>query len=196
MMQGTQRFVFLSALATLATVGAAACGGATPVPSSPTTTTNATIEKTAPREAEPAKAEPAQPAAELDVASLTSTSKAEPCEARLWWTCVTVPLEGARKVEKRETLLIGDPAFAETRSGTTDGRNPITFTTASGDVVSIALRRKGGHKNEIVLRTGKSADRLGAEVIVDRHDGDDFQYVSIVATEQNGKAYVDVRYMR
>lgn len=98
-------------------------------------------------------------------------------------------------MDKRGTLLIGDPDFSETHSGTTDGRNPVTFTTESGDVVSVALRRRPGNESEIVLRAGKAADKLGPEVVIDRHDGDDFQYVSVVATEKAGEAHVDVRYM-
>lgn len=197
MNKGTQRLFILL------TLGAAACGGASAqVPASSPTTTNASIERPvaqkpeAAPEATPAAAT-AEPTLDTSEAPKPEAAKAlEPCESRFWWSCVSVPLAGARKVEKRTSLLIGDPAFEETRSGTTDGHKAVMFTTESGDVVSVMLKRRPGGKSEIVLRSGKSEDKLGAETVIDRHDGDDFQYVSVVATAKGGTAYVDVRYMR
>ncbi|MBS2017743.1 MAG: hypothetical protein JST00_33000 [Deltaproteobacteria bacterium] len=189
----------------LLTLGAAACGGGAAQiapPSSATTVDNADVAS--------AKAAPAPPAAPTaaatpEPASEPAPAKAEPaketasnpdpCDAKAWWSCVTVALD-SRKVEKRTTLLVGDATFSETHSGTTDGRNPVVFTTESGDVVSVALRRKPGSKSEIVVKTGKSTDKLAGETIIDRHDGDDFQYVSVIGTVQGGKVFVDVRYMR
>ncbi len=181
------------------TLGAAACGGgaAQLAPSIPSTTTVAKAE-VAPTKAEPATETPsAEPtAAPASEPAKETTSAPEPCEAKLWWACASVSLDGARKIEKRTTLLIGDSAFAGTHSGTTDGRNPVVFTTEGGDVVSVALRRRPGAKSEIVVKTGKSADKLGPEVVIDRHEKDDYQYVSVIGTVQGGKAFIDVRYMR
>lgn len=187
----------------LLTLGAAACGGGAAQiapPSSATTVDNADVAGNKPAPA-PAAAAPAppEPASEPPPAKTEPTketaSNPDPCDAKAWWTCVSIALD-SRKVDKRTTLLVGDGAFSETHSGTTDGRNPVVFTTESGDVVSVALRRKPGSKSEIVVKTGKSADKLGAETIIDRHDGDDFQYVSVIGTVQGGKVFVDVRYMR
>lgn len=185
------------------TLGAAACGGgaAQLSPSTPATTTVEKADVVAPKKTEqttdvaPAKAETTEAAAPKTEPAPEAASTPEPCDAKTWWACATVSLDN-RKVEKRTTLLVGDSTYAETHSGTTDGRNPVVFTTEGGDVVSVALRRQPGNRSEIVIRTGKSADKLGGETIIDRHQGDDFQYVSVIGTVQNGKAFVDVRYMR
>jgi hypothetical protein len=200
MNKGTARILGLFTV----TLGVAACGsGASQMPAETPTTTSASVPKTTEPVATPAPAtadatEATTPAAPVEhelTMPAETTKTPDPCDAKLWWSCVDVSLEGARKVDKRGTLLIGDPAFPETHSGTTDGRNPVMFKTEGGDVVSIALRRRPGKKADIVLRTGKSEDKLGAEVVIDRHDGDEYQYVAIVATVMGGKAHVDVRYM-
>lgn len=185
------------------TLGAAACGGgaAQLPPSTPATTTVDKADVPSPKKVEPqadvapAKAETTEAAAPKSEPAPETAAAPEPCDAKTWWACASVQLDN-RKVEKRTTLLVGDSAFAETHSGTTDGRNPVVFTTEGGDVVSVALRRQPGNRSEIVVKVGKSADKLGPETIIDRHQGDDFQYVSVIGTVQNGKAFVDVRYMR
>ena len=174
-------------------IGVAACGGstvqvATTTPSNNTTTTNAEIAKAEPKTAEPAP-EPAKPEPQAELVIPETKTTAEPCEARLWWTCVTVALD-SKKIDKRETLLLGDPNIEETKSGTTDGRKTVDFPSSNGETLSVVLRRKPGQKTEIVLKSGKG------ETVIDRHDGDDYQYVSVIAAEKGGKAYVDVRYMR
>lgn len=180
----------------LAAMTCGACGGAQVPPATPPTVDNADVappKKPAEAPAPVAEA-PAEPAKNVEPPK-EAASNPEPCDAKMWWSCATIALD-SRKVEKRTTLLVGDGSYTETHSGTTDGRNPVVFTTESGDVVSVAMRRKPGAKSEIVVKTGKSADKLGPETIIDRHDGDDFQYVSVIGTVQNGKAHIDVRYMR
>lgn len=177
---------------------AAACGGGAAVaPATPTTVDNADVassKKTSEPTPAPVAETPAEAPKNAEPPKETASTP-EPCDAKMWWSCATIALD-SRKVEKRTTLLVGDSSFSETHSGTTDGRNPVVFTTESGDVVSVAMRRKPGSKSEIVVKIGKSADKLGPETIIDRHDGEDFQYVSVIGTVQGGRAHIDVRYMR
>lgn len=174
-------------LALVAGAGSAACGGA-PSPEPQAATTPATTSAQAP----PAPTTPAPtPSAET-----ASTPAPEPAEAVAekcegGWVCVKVSLD-SRKVEPRETKLLGDPKIESTWSKNTDGR-PATFDAFSKGAVEVTLRRKPGNKNEVVVKPPK-----GSEIVIDRHDGspDDFTHVGVIATEKDGALLVDLRYLR
>jgi hypothetical protein len=107
------------------------------------------------------------------------------------WVCVKVSFD-KKKVETRETKLIGDPKIDDTWSRTSDGRT-VTFDAFSKGTVNLTLRRKPNNKNEVVLKTAK-----GGEIVIDRHDGsvDDFTHVGAIAAEQDGALLLDLRYVK
>lgn len=185
-MNRTPSIVF-SALALVLGATATACGGgATPEPVAPVTPaiTSAQAPVT---EAEP-KAAPA--AVETAPAPATAAEPvAEKCDGG--WVCVRVSLD-TRKVEKRDTKLLGDPKIESTWSKNTDGR-PATFEAFSKGSVDVVLRRKPGNKNEVVVKSAK-----GGEIVIDRKDGtpDDFTHVGVIAAEKDGALLVDLRYLR
>jgi hypothetical protein len=98
-----------------------------------------------------------------------------------------------RKVEKRETKLMGDPKIESTWSKTSDGRT-VSFDEFSKGPVELTLRRGPNNKNEVVVKLAKG----GAPIVIDKHDGsiDDFTHVGAIATEQDGLLLVDMRYLR
>lgn len=114
---------------------------------------------------------------------------AERCDAE--WVCVRVSF-AKKKVEKRETKLIGDPKIESTWSKSSDGR-PTTFDAFSKGPVELTLRRKPSNKNEVVVKLGKSG-----EIVIDKRDGsiDDFTHVGAIAAEKDGDLLVDLRYMK
>jgi hypothetical protein len=177
----------------LVAIAAAACGGATQTPPASPSTTSAPVE-TAP--AKPALATPPvdetpAPASEPEATTPAPerTVAAEPCDGM--WTCVKVPLTGARKVEARPTQLIGDPAIESTSSGMTDDvRGPVKLDF-DGKSYEVVLKRLPGDKSIVVLRGGG-----GAEVTLAKHDKNDFTHVGVIATKKDGALLVDVRYMK
>lgn len=167
-----------------------ACGGgganASP-PAPPPPPPVASPEPPPPEPPKPPEPE-APPPPETRAATPPKEDAPEPCDAE--WVCVKV-LVDSRKTEKRTTKLIGDPKIEQTYSKTTDGRGPVAFDFFSKGAVELALRRKPGNKSEVVVKTPK-----GQEIVVDRHDGDDFTYVGAIAAEQDGAFLVDIRYMK
>lgn len=185
-MNRTSSIVF-SAFALVLGATAAACGGAaTPEPVAPVTpaTTSAQAPVTEPEPA-PAAVETAPAATPAPAADPV----AEKCDGG--WVCVKVSLD-TRKVEKRDTKLLGDPKIESTWSKNTDGR-PATFEAFSKGSVDVTLRRKPGNKNEVVVKSAK-----GGEIVIDRKDGtpDDFTHVGVIAAEKDGALLVDLRYLR
>lgn len=132
------------------------------------------------------EATPATPAPPPPVAV---EEAAEKCDDG--WVCVKIDF-ATRKVEKRETKLMGDPKIESTWSKQSDGRTAI-FDQFSKGPVELTLRRKGNDKSEVVVKA-----KGGGEIVIDRHDGTvlDFTHVGAIATEQDGALLVDMRYMR
>jgi hypothetical protein len=164
------------------------CGGAVPpaeVPASNPATTSTTAATAPVAEAEAAVAPTPAPA--------TPTPAPEPvaevpekCDGG--WVCVKISF-ATRKVEPRDTRLTGEQS---TWSKQSDGRT-ATFDQFSKGPVELTLRRKGGNKNEVVVKV-----KGGGELVIDRHDGsnDDFTHIGAIATEKDGALYIDMRYMR
>jgi len=164
-----------------------ACGGAVAPVVSPTTTTAAPAPVAEPV-AEPAAAEAAPAAAPIAPAAPVEAA-AEKCDDG--WVCVKINF-ATRKVEKRDTKLMGDPKIESTWSKQSDGRT-ATFDEFSKGPVELTLRRKNNDKSEVVVKA-----KGGGEIVIDRHDGtiQDFTHVGAIATEQDGALLVDLRYMR
>ena len=164
-----------------------ACGAPAAPAASPTTIT------AAPAPVEAAAVEQA-PVAQADVpapapAAPAPEAAAEKCDEG--WVCVKINL-ATRKVEKRDTKLMGDPKIESTWSKQSDGRT-ATFDDFSKGPVELTLRRKTDTKSEVVVKA-----KGGAEIVIDRHDGtiQDFTHIGAIATEQDGMLLVDLRYMR
>lgn len=162
-----------------------ACGAPAAPVASPTTTTAA-----------PAPVEPAVEQAPVEQAAAPAAPAAPPVEAAAekcdeGWVCVKINF-ATRKVEKRDTKLMGDPKIESTWSKMSDGRT-ATFDEFSKGPVELTLRRKGSDKSEVVVKA-----KGGGEIVIDRHDGtiQDFTHVGAIATEQDGALLVDMRYMR
>jgi hypothetical protein len=171
----------------------AACGASIPaaeIPSAPTTT-SASTPSTASSQAEPKAAAPEveTPAAPAAPAPPPAEAAPEKCDGG--WVCLKVSFD-TRKVEKRETKLLGDPKIESTWSKNSDGR-PATFDAFSKGAVELTLRRKPNNKNEVVVKSPK-----GGEIVIDRRDGtvDDFTHIGVIAAEQNGAFLVDIKYSR
>ena len=167
------------------------CVGCTPPAApvvSPTTTTAAPAPAAEPV-AEPAAAEAAPAAAPATPATPPAEAAAEKCDDG--WVCVKINF-ATRKVEKRDTKLMGDPKIESTWSKQSDGRT-ATFDEFSKGPVELTLRRKNNDKSEVVVKS-----KGGGEIVIDRHDGtiQDFTHVGAIATEQDGALLVDLRYMR
>jgi len=190
---GSMNAVRLLAVATLSLVlsvaGAACGGGSTPEPVAPAApaTTSAQVSGGAPEPTPATTAPPADPPPAP--APPPAEPSAEKCEGG--WVCVKVTLE-TRKVEKRDTKLLGDPKIESTWSKNSDGR-PATFEAFSKGAVEVTLRRKPGNKNEVVVKSAK-----GGEIVIDRKDGtpDDFTHIGVIAAEKDGALLVDLRYLR
>ncbi|MBX3185921.1 MAG: hypothetical protein KF819_02855 [Labilithrix sp.] len=166
----------------------AACGANAPVaeaPASPTTTAAAAPPPVA--ESEPKAAPPEEP----PPAPAPPPADPEPEKCDAGWVCLKVSLD-SRKVEKRETKLLGDPKIETTWSKNSDGR-PATFDAFSKGAVEVTLRRKPANKNEVVLKPPK-----GGEIVVDRRDGtvDDFTHIGVIAAEKDGAFLLDIKYSR
>ena len=163
-----------------------ACGAPAAPVASPTTTTAAPApasEPAAPVETAPVPEAPAAPAAPVAEAA------AEKCDEG--WVCVKINF-ATRKVEKRETKLMGDPKIESTWSKMSDGRT-ATFDEFSKGPVELTLRRKTADKSEVVVKA-----KGGGEIVIDRHEGtiQDFTHIGAIATEQDGALLIDMRYMR
>jgi len=167
-------------------LGSAACGAPAAPVAIPTTTTAAPAALVEPA-AEPAAAEAAPVAAPALPAPVEAV--AEKCDDG--WVCVKIDF-ATRKVEKRDTKLMGDPKIESTWSKMSDGRT-ATFDEFSKGPVELTLRRKNNDKSEVVVKA-----KGGGEIVIDRHDGtiQDFTHVGAIATEQDGALLVDMRYMR
>jgi hypothetical protein len=152
---------------------------------SPTTTTAAPAPAPAPVEPAPVEAAPVPETPAAPVAE----AAAEKCDEG--WVCVKINV-ATRKVEKRDTKLMGDPKIESTWSKQSDGRT-ATFDDFSKGPVELTLRRKSDSKSEVVVKA-----KGGAEIVIDRHDGtiQDFTHIGAIATEQDGMLLVDLRYMR
>jgi hypothetical protein len=160
--------------------GAPAAPVASPTTTAATAPVPAPVEAAPAAEAAPEAAAPAAPVAE---------AVAEKCDAG--WVCVKINFT-TRKVEKRDTKLMGDPKIESTWSKMSDGRT-ATFDDFSKGPVEITLRRKSNDKSEVVVKA-----KGGSEIVIDRHDGttQDFTHIGAIATEQDGALLVDMRYMR
>ena len=168
-------------------LGSAACGAPAAPVAIPTTTTAAPAALVEPA-AEPAAAEAAPVAAPALPAPVEAV--AEKCDDG--WVCVKIDF-ATRKVEKRDTKLMGDPKIESTWSKTSDGRT-VSFDEFSKGPVELTLRRGPNNKNEVVVKLAKG----GAPIVIDKHDGtvEDFTHVGVIATEQDGALLLDLRYMR
>jgi hypothetical protein len=168
------------------------CGGgqSTAPATSPTTTAAEPVKKPA----EPTPPVDPTPAASSTPTPTSSTPPAEatPEKCDQEWTCVKVSFD-KKKVEKRETKLIGDPKIDTTWSKNSDGR-AVSFDNFSKGAVELTLKRKPGNKNEVVVKLGPK----GQEIVVDKKDGtiDDFTHVGAIAAEQDGWLLIDLRYMK
>ncbi len=114
---------------------------------------------------------------------------AEKCDSD--WVCVKVSLS-TRKVEKRDTKLLGDPKIESTWSKASDGRT-VSFDEFSKGPVELTFRRGPRNKNDVIVKL-----KGGAPIVIDKHDGslDDFTHVGAIATEQDGALLIDMRYLR
>jgi len=166
-----------------------ACGGATNTANSPETAPTTTATEAPPQAPPEALPEAAREATSEAVAAPPVEAVAEKCDGG--WVCVKVSFD-TKKVEPRDTKLIGDPAIEQTWSKQSDGRT-VSFDAFSKGPVELTLRRKPGNKNEVVVKAGK-----GGEIVIDRRDGtiDDFTHVGAIATEADGELLVDLRYMK
>jgi SH3-like domain-containing protein len=171
-------------------LSAVACGGSAVPAATPTTTSAvaAPAEPVAAVEATPARNETETASAPAAVVPAAEAAP-EKCDAS--WVCVKVTF-ATRKVEKRETMLMGDPKIESTWSKQSDGRT-ATFDEFSKGPVELTLRRKPNNKNEVVVKV-----KGGGEIVIDRHDGtiEDFTHIGAIATEQDGALLIDMRYMR
>jgi hypothetical protein len=162
-----------------------ACGGPVAPVVSPTTIT------AAPAPASEPAAAPVETATapEALAAPGAPVAEAETCDAG--WVCVKINF-ATRKVEKRETKLMGDPKIESTWSKMSDGRT-ATFDQFTKGPVELTLRRKSNDKSEVVVKA-----KGGGEIVIDRHDGtiQDFTHIGAIATEQDGALLIDMRYMR
>jgi hypothetical protein len=162
-----------------------ACGGGGKAPvESPTTTTAAPTPPPPPPEPTAATEEPTP--------APTPPAEAAPEKCDGGWVCVKVNLT-TRKVEKRETKLMGDPKIESTWSKQSDGR-PASFDDFSKGPVELTLRRLPNNKNEVVVKLVKG----GTPIVIDKHDGslEEVTHVGAIATEQDGALLVDLRYLR
>jgi hypothetical protein len=179
---------FVSVVAALAGCGATNANTTPAAPAqestaSTTTTTAAETEtETAPKAAEPALMPDPEPSTE-------ASTGPEKCDDG--WVCVKVSFD-KKKVEKRETKLIGDPKIEQTWSKMSDGRT-ASFDALSRGTVDLTLRRKPNAKNEVVVKLPKVG-----EVVIDRREGtvDDFTHVGAIVAEQDGALLVDLKYMK
>ena len=139
----------------------------------------------------PPKPEPVvAPAAPEPTPVPVKEAEAEKCDGG--WVCVQVSL-ATRKVEKRETKLLGDPKIDSTWSKTSDGRT-VSFDDFSQGPLELTLKRFPNNKIEVVVKLAKG----GAPVTIDKHDGSPEQvtHVGAIATEKDGLLLVDLRYQR
>jgi hypothetical protein len=165
----------------------AACGGENKPANAPGAPEPATAPP--PKAAEPETKSTPETTAPVAPSAPAPEATAEKCDGG--WICVKVAFD-TKKVEPRETKVLGDPKIETTWSKNSDGR-PATFDQFSKGAVELTLRRKPQNKNEVVVKIGK-----GPEVVIDRKDGsvDDFTYVSAIAAEDKGALLIDLRYMK
>jgi hypothetical protein len=144
----------------------------------------------APPKPEPVAAPAATPAAPEPAPVPVKEAEAEKCDGG--WVCVQVSL-ATRKVEKRETKLLGDPKIESTWSKTSDGRT-VTFDDFSQGPLELTLKRLPNNKIEVLVKLAKG----GAPITIDKHDGSPEQvtHVGAIATEKDGLLLVDLRYQR
>lgn len=175
----------------IAALTLAACGGTTKTaPAESPTTTAATAPTPTPAPPEPVAA--AEPVASPAPPAASPPAEAAPEKCDGGWVCIKVSLT-TRKVEKRETKLMGDPKIESTWSKTSDGRT-VSFDAFSKGPVELTLRRLPNNKGEVVVKLAKG----GAPIVIDKHDGslEDFTHVGAIATEQDGALLIDLRYLR
>lgn len=172
----------------IACLSLAACGGGTPSAPAESPTTVATIPPPPSAPVAPPVSEPAAPPAAPPPP--VPEAAAEKCDGG--WVCVKISFT-TRKVEKRETKLMGDPKVESTWSKTSDGR-PVTFDDFSKGPVELTLRHLPNKKGEVVVKLVKG----GVPIVIDKRDGtsDEFTHVGAIATEQDGALLVDLRYQR
>ncbi len=172
----------------LSVLALAACGGA----STPPVETPPSVPTPAPAKPEPVAtpAPPPPPEPAPTPAPPPVEDAPEKCDGQ--WVCVKVNLT-TRKVEKRETKLMGDPKIESTWSKTSDGRT-VSFDAFSKGPVELTLKRLPLNKNEVVVKLAKG----GAPIVIDKHDGslEDFTHVGAIAAEQDGALLIDMRYLR
>jgi len=166
----------------------AACGGGA---SAPPAEAPPSVPAPAPAKPEPvAPAPPPAPEPAPAPAPPPVEAAAEKCDGQ--WVCVKVNLT-TRKVEKRETKLMGDPKIESTWSKTSDGRT-VSFDDFSKGPVELTLKRLPLNKSEVVVKLAKG----GSPIVIDRHDGstEEFTHVGAIAAEQDGALLIDMRYLR
>lgn len=172
----------------------AACGGAPPPAQTPATTVTTQAEST---KIEPTDAVVAEQAPKAETTPVTTPAAAieaaEPCPNDS--ICLRVPFDGKGKIEKRTTRLLGDPKIEQTWSQNIDSKRSAKFDAASTPV-EIILRhppsKPGQHLAQLTLKMN------GREVMLDRHENEEFSFVSIIAAEKEGDSalLVDIRYMK
>lgn len=176
---------------------AMACGASSSAPpaAEPSSTTTSSAPAVAPAseaKAAPPPAAPEPPAAAETAASTEVEQTPEPCDRD--WICLRVPLDGKGKIEKRATRLLGDPKVETTSSHNVDGTRPAKLDTSRP--VEIVLRhppaRPGQHVAQLLLKVG------AREIPLDKHEGEEFSYVGVIAAEKEGDDAVllDLRYMK
>lgn len=159
-----------------------ACGGNTPPPETPPTATPDTPPAPAPAPEPTKEPEPTPPPAPAPEAA------AEKCEGN--WVCLKVSFT-TKKVEKRETKLLGDPKIDSTWSATSDGR-PATFPNYSKGPIEMVFKRLPNDNNEVTVKVAK-----GAPISIDKHPGNltEVTHVGAIATEdKDGNLLIDLSY--
>ena len=172
----------LRALLLSSCVALVACGSPPP-PEPPKAPAEPAEPKSAPEPVAPPAPEP-PPAPTPPPAE----AAAEKCEGN--WICLKVSF-ATRKVEKRDTKLLGDPKIESTWSALSDGR-PGTFSSFSKGPVELLFKRLPNNNNEVTVKLAK-----GQAISIDKHPGSltDVTHVGAIATEdKDGNLLIDLSY--
>ena len=113
---------------------------------------------------------------------------AEKCDGN--WVCLKVSFT-TRKVEKRDTKLLGDPKIDSTWSATSDGR-AATFPNFSKGAVEMLFKRLPNDNNEVTVKLAKAQ-----AISIDKHAGNltEVTHVGAIATEdKDGNFLIDLSY--
>jgi hypothetical protein len=133
-------------------------------------------------------AEPVATQAPEPPAAPAPEAAAEKCDGN--WVCLKVSF-ATRKVEKRDTKLLGDPKIDSTWSATSDGR-AASFPNYSKGPVEMTFRRLPNDNNEVTVKVAK-----GPPISIDKHAGNltEVTHVGAIATEdKDGNFLIDLSY--